>query len=271
MVLVDTVYTPEDNAEWEAWRRHGLPWLRSLPARVQDNMDLLCAVTGEEGTGKSTLAIRLALLFDPDFWVCDIFSDATLLKESAAEREPGSVMVLDEAFDGALNREAMKSENVDFVKWLMDSRYLQHVLFLCFPRWQNLDIYLRRHRVAYRLHLPRRGLCEVYAIEQDKFQDAEPWQRLVTKFRFSDLESHPIWPVYQEAKEAKIRERGREEEEDDPSGLTRGEIKKALREGHLEPERATREYVVNGHVRDHDTAARVLASYSDYSLADLRP
>lgn len=192
--------TPEER---QAFEDHGQPFIQSLRNRLQRDLDIVLVVTGDEGVGKSTLALRLALLFSDDgetISTHDILSNTGDYIARARELDPGSPIVLDEAFDGANSRRAMKQSNVDFMRFLGEARALRLVHILCFPRLHNLDPYIRAHRMTYRLHVPTRGEAEVYEVQSDKFSNREPYQQLVTKFTFPHLEDHPVWPHYQSQK-----------------------------------------------------------------------
>lgn len=256
-------YVANSTEELEGWARHGSKWLMELPSRLDRDLDCLIAITGEEGTGKSTLALHVGLTLDPNLWLDQIHNSAEALMGDAVDRPEATTLVLDEAFSGALNRDHATSGNKRFVQFLGEGRALRHFIVVAFPRFQNLDPYLRKHRVAYRIHVPKRGVAEAYEPQADKFGRRESYQELQSVFRFGPLEHRPIWPRYQKQKKARIRERNRDVARMGSSGLRVTEIQKAVDELYISPEQGAKEMVANGHVSNLDAAAIALAARLD--------
>lgn len=245
-----------------AYLDHGQHWEQELLGRLGDDLDALLAITGEEGVGKSTLALRLATLFDSSLDVSQIHFNAGSLWRDALDRPDGSTLVLDEAFDGAFSRRSMGGSNVDFVTFLGEARALRHRMIVCFPRYYNLDDYLRNHRVAYRLHVPRRGVCRAYKMKNRAFErDAYP--KKVTAFTFGSMEHHPVWPEYYKKKKKRIRALRARLDRQRGSGLGRATIRKAFKKGLIpDADTAVRELLANGHVENEWAAYIELASHS---------
>lgn len=257
-----------------ALEAHGNRWLSNLLSRQQDNLDSLIAITGEEGVGKSTLALQLAYRFDEDLSTSQIHFDAPSFLADGGNREKGSTIILDEAFEGAFNRRSMSHESVGFVQFLGEARALEHTMIVCFPRWANLDDYLANHRVAYRIRVPSRGVAKVYEMKTNPFADAKtayPVKRTAFSFGPFDEVKPDLWRSYMDKKLNRIRERTRSLGKGGPTGLTMGGIKNAAKTGHLSYDEAVEVLVHDGHVRDEWAAEVYLNAYLDEKSPDELP
>ena len=137
-----------------------------LRSRLRGDWDICCPIVGKERSGKSHLGMQLCKALDPTFDHTQIAWSVEDAIEIAIGLEPYSCVLVDEAFDGAFNRSAMTKENKKWVKFLGVSGMRNLGIFICFPRWGNLDPYIREFRATHRLRVLRRGLV-VYETPHD--------------------------------------------------------------------------------------------------------
>lgn len=113
----------------------------------QDDFDHFIVVCGKEGTGKSTLAIQMACMIDPNFKLTNICFKMYDFLEQLKEAKPGSTFILDEGNMFLLSREAFSSDNIFMVKLFAIMRQKNLCIIICVPNFFTLDSYVRDHRV----------------------------------------------------------------------------------------------------------------------------
>jgi hypothetical protein len=120
-------------------------YMIGLIQMVLDHMDLVVAITGGEGTGKSTHVSQLMWMVhwilkelkivDYPFSIKDLFFntlESLRLKEDDLFEKPFSILALDEGNE--LHRQNWKDEEVQtFFQRLRRERYNQRIKFICIP------------------------------------------------------------------------------------------------------------------------------------------
>jgi hypothetical protein len=169
---------------------------------IRRDEDRLIVVDGKEGSGKSTLALKMAAQFEPAFRPSEgVRFRASDYVDLAAQRR-GRVVVLDEAFRGALARRAMSGENVRFVTFLGENRWRNNIQIVNFPNIHFLDPYLRKHRVDWWFHVESRGVATMHRAERMTYTAKVRW---VPEGRISfGPETGPVWDEYLGFKEAEL-------------------------------------------------------------------
>ncbi len=105
----------------------------------QQDEDFVMLVTGQTRSGKSTLAIEIALHIDPVFEMDkQILFDIKELGKRIYESK-GKVYILDEAIFDAFNREAMSMMNRWLVKIFTVCAERNHVIIMIIPKVKWLD------------------------------------------------------------------------------------------------------------------------------------
>ena len=96
------------NSKFKNWfmanKKNGWLFDRMMIARcykmhcdlVNKNKDHFCLVTGQEGTGKSTLAIQMGAWIDPDFTAKNVCFTAFEYIQQLKIAPPGSCIIIDE-------------------------------------------------------------------------------------------------------------------------------------------------------------------------------
>lgn len=156
------------------------------------NDDIVIIVSGDEGSGKSTLSLALAQQIDPNFtanqiyyqWKDYIAAQIVALQNQIKDLPeelvnqykdhyeltnedlnaqhtnlgPGSVLVYDEAGTQLHSRSSMSKGNIDQVKLFISNRFLRFVHILNVPKPGSLDRYVRHERVKYFIWVDRKYL-----------------------------------------------------------------------------------------------------------------
>ncbi len=126
-------------------------------------------VGGQPRSGKSSLAIAMALNIDPEFTVDYniIYRTKDLGKKIYSDR--GRCFVIDEAIFNAYNRDSMTSLARWLVKLFTVSAEMNHIVILILPRWINLDKDIKEMiswiiwaRKDYTAEGPNRGRYSLY-------------------------------------------------------------------------------------------------------------
>lgn len=197
--------------------------------RLGKNRDLKVIITSRNsttGTGKTTLAVWLALNWDPNWTAAEkgTLSVREYL-DTYQKLSPGSVLVMDEA-EQLDARRSMSQENVDFAeKWMM-MRVRNVTSILTLPTASALDKRLKE-LADVRINVHRRGRARAYKITIDDHNTSEVREWRWHDIEWPDIAEHPEMRALDQQKEDKIEgalEAAAEEEESiDPEEIARQE------------------------------------------------
>ena len=162
----------------------------------------MIVITGEEGDGKSTAALLIASLVDPNFTLDNVAWELTDALELALELPRGSTMLFDEGVQGLFNRGSMTTQNKTFMEWLSISRVRNLCVILCFPRLESVDLYVREHRMWRNIQAYDQSILTWKSKVNGRW---EPY--LVTKF---PPVVGPLWAEYEERKLEFVDAQGRD-------------------------------------------------------------
>lgn len=141
-------------------------------AVIPHDLDYMCLLCGKERTSKSTLALTICSLIDPNFTihnVCftlrdylkymmnsQIFGDAIEADKMPAwytgASKRGSAVLFDEGGTQAYAREFYKAESIELNKAYIGGRMTNLLHFICVPKPHTLDQYPREERVELLLY-----------------------------------------------------------------------------------------------------------------------
>jgi len=110
---------------------------------VKNDLDFLLVITGRERIGKSTLALQIASIVDPDFKVDQIVFDIPTLYKKVYELNKGQVVIIDEGATAFFAREAMATDVREGVKLLTVMGERNLFVILCVPNFFIVDKYIR--------------------------------------------------------------------------------------------------------------------------------
>lgn len=112
--------------------------------RLKRNQNALIAVTGQTGSGKSMVSLKLAECIDPDFQADQVVFKVSTFIDRMEEMKPGQVLVFDEAGVDFDARRSGSKANVGFSNILKTFRYKQLPTIFTLPRLTMLDVNGRR-------------------------------------------------------------------------------------------------------------------------------
>jgi hypothetical protein len=120
------------------------------------NADIVIFIDGKEGSGKSKLARQLAKLLDNEFNEKKIFYNFEALKNFYYNGQKWEAGVYDESDEGVDRREGPKKINIEFAKFMRQSRQANKILIMCGPSIYDIASYVAQHRVNFLIHCYKR-------------------------------------------------------------------------------------------------------------------
>lgn len=167
-------------------------------AVTMDDQDVFVWLDGDEGDGKSTIALRLGLAVDDEFRPRN-FGDQIHFRPHPYIRASRSIgphrfILADEGRNFVFNREGMRSGPRDYFGHLYEGRDFNQIHALCFPDDRRTDDIVDSHRADFRITpLPQTGWAEFQLPNREGY-----WKKLF-KFPFEPL-TGPIWRAYHDMK-----------------------------------------------------------------------
>lgn len=202
------------------------PLHRFRQKRLDKNRDLKVIITSRNsttGTGKTTLAVWLALNWDQN-WTAEEKGTLSVSEylDTYRQLDRGSVLLMDEA-EQLDARRSMSQDNVDFAeKWMM-MRVRNVTSILTLPTASALDKRLKE-LADVRINVHRRGKARVYKITVDDHNTSEVREWGWHELEWPDLSEHPEMQALDEQKQAKIDgelEAATEDQSTDPEQVER--------------------------------------------------
>lgn len=114
---------------------------------LANDYDLVVAITGYEGSGKSTFAIMLAEIAKNKLGYDYTFPKNPREFLDALNNESIKLIIIDEAVANLYSRNAMSKENKQFVTLLTMCRSKNKIMLFLIPRLRNIDLYMRGDRI----------------------------------------------------------------------------------------------------------------------------
>jgi hypothetical protein len=143
------------------------------------DFDVVAAVTGPKGVGKSSLAIQISRKilelegkkFEPERHVAYLYEDVIDKINELDEHEP---LIIDEAVNVAMSEDWNKIESKYLKKVFAKLRVRHLIVFLCIPEFSWLDKKYREGMVNFWLFVPTRGVFilftpKVFTAKEDKW------------------------------------------------------------------------------------------------------
>jgi len=182
--------------------------------KLAEDYDWWQLISGNEGTGKSTIAIQDALFTSPeDFrknWRWRITYDPEDFLSSVESAPKGASIILDEAGECWFNRDFQTKTNKALAKASMQIRERNLNIILCVPKMYYLDkVAIYRHRTWVCVSSPRfiRGKSEFFKPSFKKYGKADiPFWNIIFEYYFPKLPDK-IYLPYKEFKSKKASER----------------------------------------------------------------
>jgi len=146
--------------------------------RVSKEWDLVIGITGEEGVGKSTLAILLSKLIDPRF---DLVKNVAYLPTYDEVQgkfyalKPKQVFLVDEAIKVLYKLRWADKFQIELNEMYATERYQTKVTILCMPRFLDFNERFRNHRIKIWIHVFGRGRAAVFIKDDINIYASDPW------------------------------------------------------------------------------------------------
>ncbi|PLW80752.1 hypothetical protein C0585_00955 [Candidatus Woesearchaeota archaeon] len=154
--------------------------------RAKKDYDAVVAITGEEGSSKSTCASNILIESlknenIPEDKMIEIFLERTIFSPSKEKVETQmketprySVLNADEAIK-ILYKLNWGSPIQKFLNMLYAlARKENKITLLCMPRFTDFNEFFRKHRIKFWLHILDRGIGVLFAKDWNPFTD-DPW------------------------------------------------------------------------------------------------
>ena len=196
---------PEEGfAHWVAW----------IKRRIAEHWDCVLVITGPEGTGKSTLALKLAYAIDPTYNLKErLCYTATDVMKCFETVDSGKVAVFDESARALLATDTFSREQKALVQALQLIREKGLITVLCLPRLEELAKSMRSRRATLWIHLPRRGIGIIHVRDdrlryrQDPNDNGFSRSPQAPMLRFEPYApDSPQWMEYLAVKQLKLAE-----------------------------------------------------------------
>lgn len=150
---------------------------RLLLRRTKNDWDIVIAITGEEGSGKSSFGIQLGKAIDKNFNLIRnvaYLPDEKQIKEQFNYLRSYSAYLIDEAISVFHKHMWMSSLQQMLIRMYATERSQNKTTMLCIPRFRDLTENFRNHRVKIWIHIISRGHAIAFAKDQDK-DSLDPW------------------------------------------------------------------------------------------------
>jgi hypothetical protein len=191
-------------------------WVRYVKYRVEHGWDAVIVITGEEGSGKSTLGLRFAFALDKRWDPHNLCYDGWDVLEAYERIQAGGVrgvpILYDEGVRGIMAGETMDKEQRRVVQALMLVREIGAVLIICAPDIWRVANAVRGRRAALWIHITERGVGLVH--ERDhrlRYRQDTKSLRLTVSPTAPELRWRPFppsdkrWKAYVPVKTEKLR------------------------------------------------------------------
>ena len=145
--------------------------------RLRQDWDIVIAITGEEGSGKSTLGMLLAGLIDRRFRFdknVSFLPDATEITREFRGLKKYQCYVIDEAIRALYKMNFMSNLQQTLVQMWATERFQNKATIMIIPRFRDLTENFRNHRVKIWIHVMTRGKAVVYVRDDDP-HTSDPW------------------------------------------------------------------------------------------------
>ena len=155
-----------------------IDWIEAIKKRVRNDFDIVICVTGEEGIGKSTLAMQMGFLLDDKFDikknVCFVPTPENV-KKQFGEIDRYGCLVIDEGTEVFYKLDWMTSFQKTLVKMFKRERKQNKIVIICLPAFMDLTKSMRNDRVKLWFHVFKRGLAGIFTKHPSQLFSDDPW------------------------------------------------------------------------------------------------
>lgn len=165
--------------------------------RAMNNKDCVIAISGIEGSGKTTLGMELSILCTPFTGVPFTLSENMIftneeqaLKDKLKNMPKYATIMPDEAIK-FLYKQNWATTGQKFINVLYAlARKENKITILPIPRFTDINEFFRNHRVQLWIHIIKEGTAIVFCKDWSPFSFKDPWHidannKLIEKMRFN--------------------------------------------------------------------------------------
>lgn len=120
---------------------------------IKKDWDMIFAIDGAEGSGKSVLTQQIAKYCDPTFNIDRIVFTPKSLRLAIIESKPYQAIIYDEAYTGLSSRATMSLINRTLVSMLAEIRQKNLFVYVVMPCFFDLDKYVALWRSRVLIHV----------------------------------------------------------------------------------------------------------------------
>ena len=162
---------------WKSLDKNLRYLIHFIKRRLRKDWDIVIAMSGEEGSGKSTCGGLIAALIDKNFNLIDnmaLLPDEKQIVSEYMKLKKYQCYVIDEAVRAFYKMSFMSKMTQTLVRMWATERYQNKATILIIPRFTDLVENFRNHRVKLWIHVIARGRALVY-IRDDDPHNNDPW------------------------------------------------------------------------------------------------
>jgi len=171
-----------------------------IKRRLRADWDIVIAISGEEGSGKSICGMIVSWLID-NRWDMEknvsFLPDEKEIKTEFRRLKQHQCYVIDEAIKSLYKMNFMNSLQQSLVQMWATERYQNKATILILPRFKDLTENFRNHRVKIWINVLARGVACVYSRDEDPhlydpwhFDESERYKR--KKYGHKNVSTIPI-------------------------------------------------------------------------------
>lgn len=120
---------------------------------TKKDRDFVIVIDGEEGSGKSVLAMQLAKYLDPKFNIDNVVFGADSFMKKIKTTRRFACIVLDEAFSASSARASLSQVNRSMLGVATEMRQRNLFVIMCIPSFFDLDKYFALWRCRALIHV----------------------------------------------------------------------------------------------------------------------
>ena len=205
-----------------------------IPSLMQKDKDAVICIDGNEGSGKTTIALQIGKLVDPSLDLNRVVFDSDSFRDAIFKAKKGQCIIYDEAFTGLSSRSSLSGVNRVLISLMMQMRQKNLFVIIVLPTYFLLDKYVALFRTKVLIHVyecsGRRGYFKVYNRRLKKWlfllgrqTYSYNQKKIITRFRGR---FYGVFALGDEkTEEAYRKKKGKALEDTEKTPMSRGQVK----------------------------------------------